>query len=473
MLEIHQAILVPNMSTNLLCPNQLRQAGIRVNDEPKHLWPNPTDDMHAITIPRNDDPIEGDDGLQIPLDIHGVFSGFDTRKPSVDEYESTPRSRCIELTDQDLYWDPMDQSTFGDEESKMLDSNFKLRENAMQWPSQRLVSTLTSLRPWEIANEDEYFGEALRSCATVTTTQLEDYEKSVRFGGTTKAQVSSVRFGGTTEKHVSAIHTTDRRDKVGAFDLAKKWGIGLEKAKQTITCTTQRGVRSLLHPHLSRRFRTNDRQMRYNRLRHNLFGDTAESKIVSYLRRNKYSQVFATNFGWSCNYPMRRKGDAHEALDLLVQRVGVPNKLIMDGSKEQQFGEFRRKARAMQCRVVQVEPYSPWSNAAEAEIRELKKGAGRKALRYGSPAQLWDHCLELESLVRSHTASDHFECQGQTPETILTGQTVDISPYVEHHWYECGLNFGILDPVSLRLVKSSVDGWVLHLISDLLCARRF
>ena len=53
-----------------------------------------------------------------------------------------------------------------------------------------------------------------------------------------------------------------------------------------------------------------------------------------------------------------------------------------------------------------------------------------------APQKLWDHCLELEAYIRSHTALDLYELQGQVPETILSGQTADISPFVECKWYE-------------------------------------
>ena len=73
---------------------------------------------------------------------------------------------------------------------------------------------------------------------------------------------------------------------------------------------------------------------------------------------------------------------------------------------------------------------------AEAAIRELKRGSGRKMMRSLSPAKLWDHCIELEALIRSHTALYTYELQGQVPETLLSGQTTDISPFIEHEWYD-------------------------------------
>ena len=50
MLVIHQAVLIPKLKANLLCPMQLRDFDISVNDEPKHMVLTPTDDHHAIII---------------------------------------------------------------------------------------------------------------------------------------------------------------------------------------------------------------------------------------------------------------------------------------------------------------------------------------------------------------------------------------------------------------------------------------
>ena len=133
---------------------------------------------------------------------------------------------------------------------------------------------------------------------------------------------------------------------------------------------------------------------------------------------------------------MMKKSEAHFGLQSLLQREGAPLSIIMDGSKEQTLGEFRKKARQAGCRIKQTEPRSPWQNAAEGAIREVKKGAGRKAAKAHSPAKLWDHCLELEAMVRSHTSLDHHELQGQVPETLVSGQTADISPIAEHGWYD-------------------------------------
>ena len=49
----------------------------------------------------------------------------------------------------------------------------------------------------------------------------------------------------------------------------------------------------------------------------------------------------------------------------------------------------------------------------------------------GSPKALWDHCIELEAIIRSHTALDIYGIELQVPETVMSGQTGDISSLCE------------------------------------------
>ena len=110
--------------------------------------------------------------------------------------------------------------------------------------------------------------------------------------------------------------------------------------------------------------------------------------------------------------------------------------MIMDGSKEQTKGIFKRKLREAECHQRQIEPYSPWMNAAEACIRELKRGSTRKMIRTGTPKCLWDDSLELEAAIRSNTCLDQFALEGMTPEEKLKGCTSDISNLCEFKWYD-------------------------------------
>ena len=77
------------------------------------------------------------------------------------------------------------------------------------------------------------------------------------------------------------------------------------------------------------------------------------------------------------------------------------------------MGKFCHKCYEVGMCMKQTKPYTPWSNVAEGTIWELKCGAGQEMAKYSCPSKLWDRCLELEACIRSHTALDKYELQGQ------------------------------------------------------------
>ena len=108
----------------------------------------------------------------------------------------------------------------------------------------------------------------------------------------------------------------------------------------------------------------------------------------------------------------------------------------MNNSEKQILGDFRRKSRVADFWIRQTYPYPPWSNAEEAAIRELKKGSARKMLRKKSPKRLWDECMELEAYIQFHRANGHPHLEGEVPETLMSGETADISEFAKHRWYD-------------------------------------
>ncbi len=97
------------------------------------------------------------------------------------------------------------------------------------------------------------------------------------------------------------------------------------------------------------------------------------------------AQVYATFFGWARAYSMKHKGKAHETLSLLFHWDGVPPTMATNNSKEQTTGEFRHKLHNADCHPHVTEPYSPWQQAPEGCIRELKRGSTHKMLKTGAP----------------------------------------------------------------------------------------
>ena len=118
-LAVHQAIHVPTMESNLLCPMQVRMNDIKVDKTLKFLTKNPTDIMHAISG-------MDADGIQvtIPLSLKGVTSYFPTRKPTEEEFNSIPQ---FDLTYEAPIWDPHSE-IFKQQEQALLDSKGMLQE---------------------------------------------------------------------------------------------------------------------------------------------------------------------------------------------------------------------------------------------------------------------------------------------------------------------------------------------------------
>jgi hypothetical protein len=215
--------------------------------------------------------------------------------------------------------------------------------------------------------------------------------------------------------------TSDREFWVSAESLSRTWGIGSLAAQRTLKATTQRGVRTVAFPSVERRWPTWDLALRYRKLNHAVYHYTLKLSVTS-LRGNRCSEMYASR-----NFPIKRKSDVHETLDIFLSRYGIPEALISDGAKAYTGGQCCQKERDAGCFCKLTDPYSPWQNRAEGEIREVKRLAGGWMIKSQSPRRLWDYCLELASIVWSHMAHDMYKLQGEVPETIIIGQTADIS----------------------------------------------
>ena len=114
--------------------------------------------------------------------------------------------------------------------------------------------------------------------------------------------------------------TTSKRTGLKPEHLASKWNISLKQAENTIRVTTQRAVRLISNPALSRRFKTNDRMLQYNRVQHTVFTDTMKATVLS-TRKNRYAQIYCTDFQWMRAYPMRTESEAHYTLSTMTKAV--------------------------------------------------------------------------------------------------------------------------------------------------------
>jgi hypothetical protein len=134
-----------------------------------------------------------------------------------------------------------------------------------------------------------------------TSAKLQDLS-SVLDDGTLLAELDDI----TTNLNISLVKS-EMREKAGvdAATLAKTWGIGLEATKRTRLVTTQRGVSRMIHPSLTKRYKTNDRQLLYHCLPLTMYTDKMFSTILS-KQDNKAAHIFCTDFGFVREFPMKK-----------------------------------------------------------------------------------------------------------------------------------------------------------------------
>ena len=173
------------------------------------------------------------------------------------------------------------------------------------------------------------------------------------------------------------------------------------------------------------------------RIRGTIYTDTMDGQHKS-LDGNKYAQVFATDFHFSAVYPMESKGLAGDALKQFIADFGVPDKIICDGSKEQtkRGTTFMEQVRKHHIDIYTTEPGRYNQSKVEGVIRELRKNWFRTMHHKRVPKRIWDYGLKWVSEVRVRTSSDAMDLKGWTPLERITGDTVDISEYLDFGFYD-------------------------------------
>jgi hypothetical protein len=101
-LIINQALHIPHLDHHLLCPMQCCVNDVIVNDLPKFLATDPTDQMHALTLTDPDNPLQP---VILPLILRGVTLVLNVRSTTIDEFSSHNYLR-LHLTSETLTWDP-------------------------------------------------------------------------------------------------------------------------------------------------------------------------------------------------------------------------------------------------------------------------------------------------------------------------------------------------------------------------------
>jgi hypothetical protein len=150
------------------------------------------------------------------------------------------------------------------------------------------------------------------------------------------------------------------------------------------------------------------------------------------------AQLFANESFFAKAYPMEKKSLAGVALHQFIRDFGVPEKLTFDGSGEQTGPktEFMKHVRDYAIDYHITEPNRPQQNRAETVIREVKKRWFRQMVKRKVSKRLWDYGMVWVCEVMLLTSNSSFYLDGRTPMEQLTGETPDISKYLDFGFYD-------------------------------------
>jgi hypothetical protein len=153
---------------------------------------------------------------------------------------------------------------------------------------------------------------------------------------------------------------------------------------------------------------------------------------------NTCAQLFANESFFSKAYPMEKKSLAGAALHQFIRDFGVPEKLTFDGSGEQTGPktEFMKHIRDYVINYHITKPNRPQQNRAETVIREVKKRCFRQMAKRKVPKRLWDYGMVWACKIMSLMSNSSFSLDGRTPMEQLTGETPNISEYLDFGFYD-------------------------------------
>jgi hypothetical protein len=414
---MHEALcLGDRLPETILNPNQIRANGLQVEDVPKQF---DSRSSHAIHTKKRD--------VHISLSLDGVISGFESRKPTWEEYEEHPR---LELT-SNVKWKPSSKA-FAKEE-------------------RRHVSLTKRLATISEATPDDHFRQAAAARAYHSSQHAVEFDDDL-FGSlidTVHAAPDDLNGDGLqghldndiypkTNQHrrLFSLSTGEQWSVLTPEVLAQRWNIGLAAAKRTMQSTTQSGIRNVLAPG-ERKVRQRLDHLKCPTLKGMFWSDTSFASVKS-LRGHSTAQHFTNGLGYERFYPMKSKSKAPAALMSSAQDAGIPPTLVTDNAHEETHGEWGQTCRVCHIQQKHTTPCSPWQNLAEASgVGAVKQGIRRATSRKRSPKRLWwCYCGQWVAAIIRLTALDLPQLDGQTPESHVLGSTVDMSAYAQFDWYE-------------------------------------
>ena len=180
---------------------------------------------------------------------------------------------------------------------------------------------------------------------------------------------------------------------------------------------------------------------------------------VKTLNQNTSAQVFSHKFGLNATFP--RLLFTGDSLGYLYRDFshdfGIPEHLLFDGYSAQVRRNtlFIKTVKKYYSQYHTSIPSRPSENPSEGSIRELKKIWYRIMLKNKAPKRLRDYGPVW--IIKTENVSVLSSCYAsrRTPLEYITGETPNISEYLDLTFYDC-----VTYRANVGLVELSIGRWL-------------
>jgi hypothetical protein len=468
LLIIKNALHVPSMNHNLIPPFIMEEAGLEVDARAKIHSKDLTVSNHSI--------YDSDTTLRIPLKLRGIFSCFKTRSLTHDEILNCRDFQTVHLTPDSSHWDPH-STHWAEAEDALLDADGEIPFPLAKDPTHLISEDDADVCSMEVLNRrlddviisslecnpqdgsadsrEEWLivEDGIRAHISATDPMLDEDLMGAYVNERTLRSKMMTAMGSTTVnadgcelfEHSSAPDSASailgatlasRPRGVTAETLSKIWRIDYETAARTLKVTTQLNHQGG-NENLSRHFGTNDRMLRYKRIKSEFYTDTffVTGKARS-TRGYTCMQIFVSDKGFVKVYPMRSPSEYPMALKLFAKDVGAPEILVADPHPSHKSKDVKAFCNQIGTTLRILEESTQWANRAELYVGLLKESVRKDLGARHSPLVLWDYCAERRSIIFCLTARNLFQLQGTKPYSATFGEEGDISNLCRFDWYD-------------------------------------
>eukprot|EP00986_Skeletonema_menzelii_P007458 scaffold2934_cov146-Skeletonema_menzelii.AAC.1 len=430
-LVIKQGLWMPDMDHSLINPNQIRDFGIDLHD-------NPYDMGRKFGIAHED--------AFIPFHTSGATVFFDTFKPTQEQYDDPANVKIILTASSSIRtWDP-----------HAVDMSRHQAPRSVQ--NVRVSAMAIEVAPDQSGEFTDSFDATLGGISGIYVPSImaERIINSVVVNPSTSTEFRTISVAATTPRSVTIngrrvgisineSFSSTRHSAFSAERAAKILGCSLEKARQTLNCSTQNGVSRGYVGHasgpdqdiMSRRYpKSNVRfQSEIPKLSGQFYMDWVTSNVKSihgdtgafYIGDGRYLDCF----------PKERHTSeaAAQALSTFCTDIGTPANLKVDSAAEfiGKNSEFWKKGNHRGINITYGEPHRHEIGPLDVQIREnKKKWHGYKATGEVS-SRLWPYGIKHAAQVQQIVPTGDMRISGWE---AVKGTTPDISEMLDFGFYD-------------------------------------